>query len=110
MKKLNKAMTLKTDKADKSKRSLLGLAAVTISVPIWLKPTINAVILPAHAQTSMCETEITVGGPLSGHPSGALTCQAACEAEAMDRNAQLCAVRETDTVNGTDCACDLDLN
>jgi len=71
---------------------------------------INAVVLPAHAQTSMCVTDMTVGGPLSGNASGATTCQTACEAEANSLDAQLCAVRETPTASGVDCACDIDTN
>ena len=70
----------------------------------------NAVVLPAHAQTSMCITDTMVGGPLAGNPSGATTCQAACEAEAAAQNAQLCNVTETvDAMGATQCGCDLDL-
>lgn len=90
--------------------ALLGGAAVTSGV--WSKPVINAVMLPAHAQTSvaMCTTDNTVGGPLAGNASGATTCQAACEAEAADMNAELCAVNEsTDASGATLCECELDL-
>ena len=77
----------------------------------WSKPIIDSVILPAHAQTSvLCVTDVTVGGPLIGHPSGAATCQAACEAEAAAQSAQLCSVTETvDSLGATQCGCDLDL-
>jgi len=95
---------MKTTTPDLSKRKALGLASVTLLSPVWSQPVIKAVVLPAHAQTSMCITDMTVGGPLAGNASGATTCQAACEAEAA-----LCEVRETPTVTGTDCACDLDL-
>jgi hypothetical protein len=93
---------------DVSKRRLFQTAA---TLPVWSTPVIAAVVLPAHAQTStsMCITETTVGGPLAGHPSGAATCQAACESEATNLNAQLCDVRETPTGAGVDCSCDLDL-
>jgi len=100
---------MKTTTPDLSKRKALGLASVTLLSPVWSQPVIKAVVLPAHAQTSMCVTDMTVGGPLVGNASGATTCQAACEAEAASMNAQLCEVRETPTVTGTDCACDLDL-
>jgi len=102
---------MKTINPDISKRKVLGVAGATLLSPIWSQPVIKAVVLPAHAQTSvaMCMTDMTVGGPLAGNASGAATCQAACEAEAASFNAQLCEVRETPTVTGTDCACDLDL-
>lgn len=95
--------------ANNSRRKLTVAAATLALAPLWSKPVVNAVILPAHAQTSLCTTDVTVGGPLAGNPSGATTCQAACEAEATANNAQLCAVRETPTATGTDCSCDLDL-
>lgn len=70
---------------------------------------INTVILPVHAQTT-CITDVTVGGPLVGHSSGASTCQAACEDEATQQNAQLCSVEETlDLSNAVQCDCGLDL-
>ena len=93
----------------KARRKMLGVAAVVGLSPIWSKPVVNSVLLPAHAQTSMCMTDATVGWPLAGNASGALTCQAACEVEAADQSAQLCEVREIPTATGTDCACDLDL-
>lgn len=91
-----------------SRRQLLKNVTIT---SVWATPVVSSVILPAHAQTStmMCETDITVGGPLLGNASGATTCAAACEAEAISQNAELCDVRETITSNATDCACDLDL-
>jgi len=92
--------------------SLMGAGALlgTTAPKQWVAPIINAVVLPAHAQTSMCVTDITVGGPLAGHPSGAATCQAACEAEAVAQNAQLCAVNEfVDGGGATQCDCELDL-
>ena len=92
-----------------NRRKLLTVTAIATASPLWVKPGINAVVLPAHAQTSMCMTDTTVGGPLAGNASGAASCQAACEFEAQDANAQLCEVRETQTASGTDCACDLDL-
>ena len=65
--------------------------------PFWVKPVINSVVLPVHAQMSMCMTDTTVGGPLAGNASGATTCQAACEFEAQAVNAQLCQVEEINT-------------
>ena len=96
-----------TDKI-KARRAVLGKAVVVGMSPIWVKPVVNSVILPTHAQTSMCVADMAVGGPLSGNPSGATTCQAACDAEATARNAQLCAVIETPTATGTDCTCEID--
>ncbi len=93
----------------KVRRAVLGKALVVGMSPIWAKPMVNSIVLPAHAQTSMCVTDMTVGGPLFGNASGATSCQAACEAEATSRNAQLCAVIETPTATGTDCTCELDL-
>lgn len=97
-------------------RIFLGLILITdplarlSQASVWSKPSINAIILPAHAQTStMCMADTTIGEPLAGNPSGATSCQAACDAEANDRNAQLCEVRKTPTSSGTDCSCDLDL-
>lgn len=52
-----------------SRRRLLGGVAGVSALAAWHKPIINAVILPAHAQTSVCPT-VTVQnvtfGPLSG--------------------------------------------
>lgn len=93
--------------------TLLGVGAVSaVAMPSkWSKPLVDAVILPAHAQTSaMCMTDATVGGPLLGNPSSAATCQAACEAEAASQNAQLCNVTETvDAMGATQCGCEIDL-
>ena len=100
---------MKHQKNNIVRRKVLGLAAVATLSPLWVKPVVKSVVLPAHAQTSMCMTDTTVGGPLAGNASGATSCQAACEFEAQDANAQLCEVRETQTASGTDCACDLDL-
>jgi len=99
---------------ESNRRKLLGLALLggsSLVLPSrWSKPIMNAVVLPAHAQTSMCITDTMVGGPLAGNPSGATTCQAACEAEAAAQNAQLCNVTETvDAMGATQCGCDLDL-
>lgn len=91
------------------RRKLLTVTAVATVSPLWVKPVINAVVLPAHAQTSMCMTDMTVGGPLIGNASGADNCQAACEFEAESQGAQLCAVEEVTTSNGVDCSCDIDL-
>lgn len=89
----------------------IGSIASLVAPSKWSKPIVDAVILPAHAQTSMmCVTDTTVGGPLIGNASGATTCQAACEAEATTQSAQLCAVTETlDSGGATICGCDLDL-
>ena len=88
----------------------VGSAASLMLPTQWSKPIIRSVMLPAHAQTSICVTDITVGGPLVGHSSGATTCQAACEAEAAAQSAQLCSVTETvDAGGATQCGCDLDL-
>ena len=94
--------------ASRSRRALLkgvGWASV------WSTPIVSSIVLPVHAQTSaaICETDSTVGGPLAGNPSGAATCEAACEFEAASEGAELCDVRETSTGSGTDCSCDLDL-
>ncbi len=103
-------MTTKTKEnksMDSSKRNLIkGISVASV----WSSPIVTAVVLPAHAQTSMmCVTDTNVGGPLAGNSSGATSCQAACEFEATSQNAQLCDVRETTTASGTDCSCDLDL-
>ena len=94
------------------RRKLLGLAGVAGGVALsgtWSKPLVNAVVLPAHAQTSMCMADTFIGGPLLGNASGAMTCQAACEAEATSQSALLCDVRETvDGMGATQCECDLD--
>lgn len=92
----------------------VGVTVPTLAVipKQWSKPVIDSVLLPAHAQTSaaMCVTDSSIGGPLLGNPSGAATCQAACEAEATAQSAQLCAVTETvDGSGATQCGCDLDL-
>ena len=92
----------------KARRAVLGKAVVVGMSPIWVKPVVNSVILPTHAQTSMCVADMAFGGPLSGNPRGATTCQAACDAEATARNAQLCTVIETPTATGTDCTCEID--
>ncbi|NND01135.1 MAG: hypothetical protein HKN85_13220 [Gammaproteobacteria bacterium] len=84
-----------------------GVAAGTLPGN-WSRPIINAVILPAHAQTS-CVADAQVGGPLTGHPSGSATCQAACQSEADALGAQLCEVTETVVGGATQCACDIDL-
>ena len=90
--------------------SLLGGAVA--SQEVWVRPVVSAIVLPSHAQTSpaMCVVDATVGGPLAGHPSGASTCQAACEAEAADQGAELCDVVESvDASNAIQCECSLDL-
>jgi len=92
-----------------NRRKLLTVTVIATASPLWAKPVINAVVLPAHAQTGMCVTDMTVGGPLAGNASGADNCQAACEFEAESRDAQLCTVEEVTTPNGIDCSCDLDL-
>lgn len=97
-----------------SRRAFLALGGVAtagaVAVPsTWIKPVINSVVLPAHAQTSACVTDTTVGGPLLGNASGATTCQQACEAEATAVSGQLCAVTETvDGSGATQCSCDID--
>ena len=104
----NKTMNV----ANSSRRKLLQASPLALTAPIWVKPVVNAVILPAHAQTSLCQTDmtiITVGGNLNGNASGATSCQAACEAEAESLNSQLCEVREISTATGTDCECDIDM-
>jgi hypothetical protein len=89
----------------------IGSIASLVAPSKWSKPIVDAVILPAHTQTSMmCVTDTTVGGPLIGNASGATSCQAACEAEATAQSARLCAVTETlDSGGATICGCDLDL-
>lgn len=88
-----------------------GGSAIALMVPAsWVKPVISSVVLPAHAQTSLCTVDTIVGGPLVGHPSGASTCQAACEFEADAESAQLCNVTESlDSSNAVICSCELDL-
>ena len=106
----------KFNETNLSRRKLLGLMAVggagAVAVPEqWSKPLVRSVLLPAHAQTStVCLTDNTIGGPLLGNPSGASSCQAACEDLAASNSAQLCAVRESlNSSNATICECDLDL-
>lgn len=95
---------------NRSRRHFLSVGTITAFSPLWVTPIIRTVVLPVHAQTSAaCVTDATVGGPLAGNASGAATCQAACEAEANIRNAQLCSVTETNPASGTECACELDL-
>jgi hypothetical protein len=104
---------VKSQQANRRKiLTVIGIGSLApLAIPSkWSKPIIDSVILPAHAQTSLCATDTTVGGPLIGNASGATTCQAACEAEATAQNAQLCAVSETvDSGGATQCSCDLDL-
>lgn len=96
---------------NKARRTIVGIAGtmtVFQAMPSqWTQPVVKSVVLPAHAQTS-CQEVTTVGGPLIGNPSGATSCQAACEAEADTQDALLCAVNETTTPTGVECACDLD--
>ncbi len=102
--------TEKVNRTDRRKLlQVIGISSVAaVAVPSkWSKPVIDAVVLPAHAQTS-CTTDTVVGGPLLG--SGSATCQAACEAEAAAQGAQLCSVDETlDGTGATQCGCSLDL-
>ena len=102
--------TEKVNRTDRRKLlQIIGISSVAVAaVPSkWSKPVIDAVVLPAHAQTS-CTTDTVVGGPLLG--SGSATCQAACEVEATAQNAQLCSVEETlNAVGATQCSCSLDL-
>ncbi|MEM7358994.1 MAG: hypothetical protein AAF431_07855 [Pseudomonadota bacterium] len=102
--------------AQLQRRQMIGLLGITgLSATAlqqgWVKPVVNAVMLPAHAQTSaMCMADTVAGGPLIGNASGATTCQEACEAEATAQGAQLCNVTESlDASNNTLCSCDLDL-
>ncbi len=100
---------------DTQRRKLLtmigGGSAIALAIPAgWVKPVLSSVVLPAHAQTSLCTVDTVVGGPLIGHPSGASTCQAACEFEADAESAQLCNVTESlDSSNAVICSCELDL-
>lgn len=51
-------------------KSMLGATAAVAALPRqWQKPLINAVILPAHAQTSACPL-IVIGNVTSGPQSG----------------------------------------
>lgn len=109
-------ISMKSDnETTRSRRKVLSMMGagvlITSAMPKkWVAPVVNSVMLPAHAQTSMCVTDVTAGGPLAGHPSGAANCQLACEAEAEAQNAQLCAVEEfVDSSNDTQCDCELDL-
>ncbi len=83
-----------------------GLVAATVPTQ-WSRPLVDSVLLPAHAVTS-CVGNTQVGGPLIGNRYGALTCQAACEAEATVANAELCEVTESmDAADAVQCLCDL---
>ena len=103
------------DSKNAKRRQLLavlgGGSIVAATAPTsWVKPVISSVVLPAHAQTSLCSPDATVGGPLLGHPSGATTCQAACEYEATSLSAELCSVTETlNPSSEVQCSCELDL-
>lgn len=93
-------------------RNLAALAGVaSIALPAqWSRPIANSVLLPAHAQTSVCVVDSTVGGPLIGNPSGAGTCQTACADLAAADGANLCLVTESvDGTGATICDCALDL-
>ena len=102
-----------TNRTDRRKLlAIIGVGGVAaVAIPSrWSKPIIDSVILPAHAQTSMCTADATTGGPLIGNGFGAATCEAACEAEAISLNAQLCSFDETtDVLGAVQCGCDIDL-
>jgi len=42
------------------RRRVLQVAAISATAPVWHKPLINAIALPAHAQTSAVASEIVV--------------------------------------------------
>ena len=87
-----------------------GIVAAGMAPKKWSTPVINSVVLPAHAQTSICVTDTTRAGPLIGHPSGAMNCADACDSEATSLSGQLCNVEETvDGMGATQCSCDIDL-
>ena len=57
-------------------KGVMGAGALSIALPdSWAKPIVNAVLLPAHAQTSACP-EMVIGnvtfGPQSGTPTPAV--------------------------------------
>ncbi len=91
------------------RRNLLGAAILGTGCHIWSRPVVDTVILPAHAQTSVCVTDETVGGPIEGNPAQADSCPAACEFVAQQENAQLCLAETTELASGTECSCELDL-
>jgi len=89
---------------NQNRRKILYLAGVSGGVisagaGTWAKPVINAVVLPAHAQTT-CLVDTIVGGPLAGNPHNASSCRTACQAEAIVQDAKLCGFEEIPADNG----------
>ncbi|MEE9447616.1 MAG: hypothetical protein V3V09_06625 [Arenicellales bacterium] len=91
------------------RRNVLSAFILGAGCSVWVQPIVNAVVLPAHGQTSQCITDKVMGGSLQGNPAQADSCQAACEFVAEQQNAQLCLVETTEPATGTQCSCELDL-
>ena len=56
---------------EQGRRRLLTGVAGASALAVWHKPIVNSVILPAHAQTSVCPT-VTVGNVIFGPFSGVM--------------------------------------
>ena len=90
---------------------LLGtLAAPAVLPSRWSKPLVNAVLLPAHAQTSaaVCNANLTTQGPIEANPFGATNCNDACESSAMEVDAKLCTVESRIIADKEECFCHMD--
>lgn len=68
----NRILEIKDTQMNQRRKLLLGLGA-TSAIAVWHKPIVNAIVLPAHAQTSnpaaVCPMIVlgnTVTGPVSG--------------------------------------------
>lgn len=61
-------MTMDNKKTNRGRRQVLTAAGLT-TMAVWHKPLINQVVLPAHAQASVCpmiRVDNVVSGPVSG--------------------------------------------
>ncbi len=89
------------------RRKVIGLSLLALPVA-WKTPIVKSVVLPAHAQTSICVADTQAGGPLSGNPYGATNCQDACAGEAANIGGELCSVSESGSTTNPDCLCQID--